>query len=243
MPIDVSVVVLAYNEAENLEPAVLELLGELRTAGRSFELIIVDDGSTDATGTLADDLAAREASVRAVHHGRNLGLGGGYRTGLREARGKLLTFFPADGQFPAAIITQFLPLTASHDLVLGYLPERASSFVAKALSLGERVLYRLLFGRFPRFQGIFMIHRRLIDEIPLVSDGRGWGIVMELIVRAARGPYSITSVPTECRPRRAGESKVQNTRTIVANLKQVVALRRLIATPGQSRPTGRSAGT
>lgn len=242
MPIDVSVVVLAYNEAENLEPAVLELLGELRDAGRSFELIIVDDGSTDATGALADGLAARERGVRAVHHGQNLGLGGGYRTGLGEARGTLLTFFPADGQFPATIISQFLPLAEAHDLVLGYLPERASGWIAKGLSLGERILYRLLFGRFPRFQGIFMIRRRLVDEIPLVSEGRGWAIVMELIVRAARGPYRITSVPTECRPRRAGESKVQNTRTIIANLKQVVALRRLIATRAQNAPRGRSAG-
>lgn len=236
MSIDLSVVVLAYNEAENLEPVVLELLGELRASGRSFELVVVDDGSTDATGTLADTLAAREPGVRVVHHGVNLGLGGGYRTGLREARGTLLTFFPADGQFPATIITQFLPLAAAHDLVLGYLPERASSWVAKGLSLAERVLYRLLFGRFPRFQGIFMIQRRLIDEIPLVSEGRGWAIVMELIVRAARGPYRITSVPTECRPRRAGASKVQNARTIVANLRQVVALRRLIATPAQTGP-------
>jgi glycosyltransferase involved in cell wall biosynthesis len=234
--LDVSVTVLAYNEAENLEPAVLELLAELRAAGRSFELIIVDDGSTDATGTLADALAAREPDVRVVHHGVNLGLGGGYRTGIDAARGQLHTFFPADGQFPAAIVTQFLALTREHDLVLGYLPDRSSSWVAKGLSLGERVLYRLLFGRFPRFQGIFMIHRRLLDEIPLVSQGRGWGIVMELIVRAARGPYRVTSVPTAFRPRRSGESKVQNASTILANLKQVIALRRLIATPAQTRP-------
>ncbi len=240
---DLSVVVLAYNEVANLRPATDELLGELRATGRRWELVLVDDGSTDGTSGVADQIAAENPGVRVVHHGVNLGLGGGYRTGFREAAGDLVTFFPADGQFPASIVSQFLPLAARHDLVLGYLPERESSLVAKGLSLGERLLYRLLFGRFPRFQGIFMIRRRLLAELPLVSDGRGWAIVMELILRAARGPYKIVSVPTTCRARLSGASKVNNLKTIAANLEQLVALRRLLATPAGSPPTGRSAGT
>jgi len=229
---EISVVVLAYNEVQCLGPAVEELLGELRAGGKRFELILVDDGSTDGTSEVADGLASLVPEIRVVHHGKNLGLGGGYRTGFREARGELLTFFPADGQFPASIIGQFLPHAGAHDLVLGYLPDRASSVVAKALSYGERVLYRALFGKFPRFQGIFMIRRRLLDEIPLLSDGRGWAIVMELILRAARGNYRLVSVATPCRPRQAGESKVMNARTIRANLEQLVALRRLLARSG-----------
>src|SRR5215831_10440940 len=240
---DLSVVVLAYNEAANLRPAALELLGELRASGKSFELILVDDGSTDGTGPIADELAAEEGGVRAVHHGTNLGLGGGYRTGLREATGDFITFFPADGQFPATIVGQFLPLAATHDLVLGYLPERASSLVARGLSYAERLLYRALFGGLPRFQGIFMVRRRVVAELPLVSDGRGWAIVMELILRAARGPYAVVSVPTPCRARLSGESKVQNLRTIAANLRQLIVLRRQLASSARSRPTGRSAGT
>jgi len=226
---ELSVVVLAYNEVECLEPSVEEILGELRASGRRFELILVDDGSTDGTSEVADGLATLVREIRVVHHGENLGLGGGYRTGFREARGDLVTFFPADGQFPASIIGQFLPYAADHDLVLGYLPDRASSIVAKALSAGERVLYRVLFGKFPRFQGIFMIRRRLLEEIPLHSEGRGWAIVMELILRAARRRYRLVSVATPCRPRQAGESKVMNARTIRANLEQLFALRRLMA--------------
>ena len=223
-----TVVVLAYNEAANLEPAVTELLAVTRGLGAPVEVLVVDDGSTDGTGALADRLAAEHPDVRAVHHATNLGLGGGYRTGFQEARGECLSFFPADGQFPAEILADFLPRMASADLVLGYLPERRPSALGRALSLAERVLYRVVLGPIPRFQGVLMLRRSLLHAVPLRSTGRGWGVIMELVIRVARGPFRVVSVPTPVRPRRSGASKVQNVRTIGSNLRQVLALRRAI---------------
>jgi glycosyltransferase involved in cell wall biosynthesis len=216
-----SVVVMAFNEVANLRPAVAELVAELGVLGVASELLIVDDGSTDGTGTLADQLAVECPVVRVVHHPQNLGLGGAYRTGFREARGQWLTFFPADAQFPASIIRQFWALTPGADMVLGYLPKRDDSAVGKALSQVERALYKLLFRNFPRFQGIMLFRTRLLAELPLVSEGRGWAVVMELILRASRGPYRLVSAPTELRPRLSGQSKVNNVRSIIANLKQL----------------------
>jgi glycosyltransferase involved in cell wall biosynthesis len=223
-----SVIVLAYNEELSLEDAVQEIAAVLQSLGRAFELIIVNDGSTDRTGQIADQLVGEIDSARVVHHRTNLGLGGGYRTGFSEARGDWITFFPADGQFPATIISQFVPLLVGADMVLGYLPERQSSLLAKALSAAERLLYWLLFGPLPRFQGIMMFRRSLLDEVALRSSGRGWAVVMELIIRVSRGGYRVLSVPTEMRPRMSGRSKVNNPRTIWANLKQVIGLRRYL---------------
>ncbi len=222
-----SVVVLAYNEEVNLAPSVDEILAELGRLDVSWELLLVDDGSTDGTGALIDAYA-RRPGVRAIHHPRNLGLGGGYRTGFAEARGDYLTFFPADGQFPPAIIGQFLPRMADHDLVLGYLPERRGNLIGRGLSLAERAAYRALLGPMPRFQGIFMIRRALLADIPLRSQGRGWAVVMELILRTHRARHRVVSVPTRVRPRLSGASKVNNLRTIVANARQLLALRRLL---------------
>ncbi|HEX6243706.1 MAG TPA: glycosyltransferase family 2 protein [Polyangiales bacterium] len=221
---DLSVVVLAFNEVDNLRQALSELLAELARLGVRWELIIVDDGSSDGTGPLADGLAQQRAGVRVVHHPKNLGLGGGYRTGFREARGEWLTFFPADAQFPAEIIGQFWAHTQRADMVLGYLPKRDRDLVGKTLSWVERGLYKALFRTFPRFQGIMLFRRKLLAELPLVSEGRGWAVVMELILRASRGPYRLVSVPTEVRPRLSGQSKVNNVRSIVANLKQLWTL-------------------
>ena len=216
---------MAYAEAASLAGVVGEICGALAGLGRPYEVVIVDDGSADGTGEIADGIARDTPAVRVVHHGTNQGLGGVYRTGFSEARQDFLTFFPADGQFSAAILGQFLPLMDGTDFVLGYLPPARRSPAARLLSWAERVLYRLLFGRLPRFQGILMFRRAVLERIPLTSAGRGWAVLMELLIRASRAGCRMRSAPIELRPRQSGASKVQNVRTITSNLKQVLELR------------------
>ena len=225
---DISAVIMAYDEAQTLPDVVEDLHGVLGSMARPYEVVIVDDGSGDGTGEVAEELASQSPQVSVIHHEANLGLGGVYRTGFSVARGRYLTFFPADGQFSASIVEQFVPLMEDHDLVMGYLPERPTTITARALSWIERVLYRVVFGSFPQFQGIFMVRRALLDEIDLCSSGRGWGIVMELVLKTTRGDYRTVSVPTEIRPRTTGRSKVRNLRTIWANLKQLMTIRRYL---------------
>jgi len=226
--LELSVAILAFNEADNLRPTVSELVSTLESLGITYELIIVDDGSTDGTSEIADAIASDHPRVRVVHHETNRGLGGVYRTGFATAQGRYLTFFPADGQFPADILPLFVAKMAANDLVLGYLAARTDSWVGKGLSALERLLYTALFGRLPRFQGVFMARRELLVSLPLRSNGRGWAILMEFIIRADRARWRIESVPTPLRPRASGSSKVNNLRTITSNFFQMVALRRLL---------------
>jgi len=221
----VSVVLMAFNEAASLAAIAAEIHGELASLGTNFELLIVDDGSSDGTGQIADELAATLAKVRVRHHEVNLGLGAVYRTGFAEARGDLVTFFPADGQFPATIIGRYLAAIDNTDIILGILPERGGPVAARLLSLAERLLLRSLFGHFPRFQGIMMFRRSLLGSTRLVSQGRGWTVLMEFILRQARAGARIKNLPITIRPRRGGASKVNNLRSIASNLRQVLALR------------------
>jgi len=221
----VSVVVMAFNEAASLAAVVTEIHGELTSLGTSFELLIVDDGSSDGTGQIADGLAATLAGVRIHHHNVNLGLGAVYRTGFAEARGELVTFFPADGQFPATLIGLYVAAIEDADIILGILPERGGPVAARLLSLAERLLLRALFGHFPRFQGIMMFRRSLLGGTRLVSQGRGWTVLMEFILRQARAGARIKNLPITIRPRADGASKVNNLRSIASNLRQVLSLR------------------
>mgnify|MGYP000907422800 CR=1 FL=1 len=251
----ISVVIMAYNEVHTLASTVSEILSvldavvfnesvlplisesadsvklaDISSFGSecAYEILIIDDGSTDGTGALADDLAQTYASIRVLHHPTNLGLGEAYRTGFRYARGEYLTFFPADGQYAADIIRQFLPLMDEVDMILGYLPENRRTLLTRVLSTLERLLYRLVIGPLPRFQSIMMFKRSLLDAIPLYCTGRGWGIVMEFVIKVSRGGYKVRSVPTNVRPRLSGTSKVNNWRTIWANFSQVLSLRRYL---------------
>jgi dolichol-phosphate mannosyltransferase len=226
--LDVSVVIMAYNEAASLKMVADEIRAAVQGLGIRYELLIVDDGSTDETGKIADHLAQQNEMVRVVHHAPNGGLGGVYRTGFAEARGLYLTFFPADGQFPASSIEQLLAAMPDQDMVLGYIPNRPGMVVSRVLSLLERILYRALFGSLPTFQGVLMFRRALLEEMQLESRGRGWAVLMELIIRTSRGGYRVTSIPTGIRQRLAGHSKVNNLRTICANLVQVLELRRCL---------------
>jgi Glycosyltransferases involved in cell wall biogenesis len=216
---------MAFNEAASLADVATEIHGELDRLGASYELVIVDDGSSDGTGKIADEMAATLSGVRVCHHGVNLGLGAVYRTGFAEARGDLVTFFPADGQFSATIIGRYLAAIDDADMILGTLPERGGPVTARLLSHAERLLLRALFGHFPRFQGIMMFRRTLLDGTRLVSQGRGWTVLMEFILRQARAGARIKNLPITIRPRADGASKVNNLRSIASNLRQVLALR------------------
>jgi dolichol-phosphate mannosyltransferase len=219
---------MAYNEAASLKMVANEIAAAVQRLGIHYELLIIDDGSTDETGEIADHLAQESGLVRVVHHTPNGGLGAVYRSGFAEARGLYLTFFPADGQFPASSIKQLLAVMPNHDMVLGYIPKRPGMILSRVLSLLERLLYRALFGSLPTFQGVLMFRRALLREMQLQSHGRGWAVLMELIIRTWRGGYRVISIPTEVRPRFAGESKVNNFRTIWSNLIQVLELRRCL---------------
>jgi len=229
VPYSISSVIMAFNECESLKVVVHDINSELVKSFNKYEIIIVDDGSTDGTEKIADDLKKKYSQVRVIHHDGNKGLGMVYKTGFINAKHDFITFYPADGQFPASNINRFIPLMNKYDMMLGYLPERKSSMVARSLSKVERVLFDLAFGKLPKFQGLFLLRRKVLDEIELKSPcGRAWTIVMELIIRVSRGGYRIISIPTEMRPRMSGKSKVNNPKTIISSLKQLVILYRYL---------------
>lgn len=226
--LDITVVVMTYNEVATLEQTVAEIRGELERLGRPWEILIIDDGSTDGSGARADAIAAADPRHRVLHHLVNGGLGAVYRSGFTTARGALVTFFPADGQFPASIIPEFRGAIDGVDMVLGLLPKRTDSALGHVLSTVEKGLYRILVGVMPPFQGILLFRRSLLTGMPLRSTGRGWGILMEFLLRAHRGGATYVNRMTALRPRTVGRSKVNNLRTITANLRQLLLLRRLL---------------
>jgi glycosyltransferase involved in cell wall biosynthesis len=224
----VSIILMAYNESATTASVLQEIESVLGGMGVSYEVIAVDDGSDDDTGGILDAYAKHLPCMRVVHHTTNEGIGEVYRSGFSTARGEYLTFLPADGQFPASVIARFVQRMQGADVVLGHIGEVRRSLVGTLLSKGERMLYRTMFGPLPPFQGIMMFRRHLLDELGIIPGGRGWGILMEIIVRARRAGKVLVSEATPLRARASGTSKVNNFRSVRANLVQALRLWRTL---------------
>ena len=227
---NVSVLVACYNEASTLERAITEVTDALMSVRGSHEVVIVDDGSTDGSGRIADELARSSNLVRVVHHDVNRGLGGFYRTAFREATRDVLYFMAADLQpIPSEYFPIFIPLLDENVLVVGFDERREAPLMSKAFSWGEKQLFAFLFPGVPKIGGPLMIRRDLLRRLPLVlsaDDGdRGWTVLWELIIRARRAGLPMARVPVRRHPRAKGRTRGSTVRTAATMLSRLGRLR------------------
>ncbi len=209
-----SVVVLAYNERENLEPVVEEALAVLGAQVPDLELILVDDGSSDGTGPLADALAQRSpGTVRVLHHEHNRGMGAGLRSGFGAAAGRWLSFLPADGQIDPADLLRLLAQAGEAKVVLNYYERRDDGLRRKVLSRGLRVLTWALTGSRWRNEGPYLIENGLQDRFAPQSDTFFYNL--EIIIRCERAGIPMAAIYSRTRQRRSGQSKVTSGRRIL----------------------------
>ncbi len=219
-----SVIMAAYNEAENLGPVLHSTQSVLAQIATEYEVLIIDDGSQDATGQLADKLAAESERVRVIHHGQNRGFGAALITGYANACYDLVTPLPADGQIPPEELKKFVPLMADADMVIGLRPQRPYTSYRKLLHDGMTWLTTLLFGRpHPPSAGSCMFRREVFQSVRLLSTS-GFANT-EFPIKAARQGYRLAMVPIETAPRLSGRSKVANTRTICTTVWDMIKAR------------------
>ncbi|MFL5680536.1 MAG: glycosyltransferase family 2 protein [Chloroflexota bacterium] len=198
----------AHNEEANLRPLVEEALAALPSLAETWEIVIVDDGSRDATPTIADDLAAAHpGAVRAVHHATNLGYGAALRTGLASARYDLVAFTDGDRQFRVADLgrlTGRLQADDHPDVVVGYRIRRADPLVRTVYARLYRLANRIFFGlRVTDVDCACKLFRRAaLDGIRTESGGAFFSA--ELLIKLRTSGRSVVEVGVPHYPRTAG---------------------------------------
>ncbi len=193
--------------------------GIARVLGRwpgSHEIIIVDDGSRDRTGEIADGLARGAApSFTSCSLPQNRGYGAAQQTGIAHARGELVCLLPADGQIPPTALDVYLRAAPDADVVIGAYRVRADSTARRLSSWMYRTVVWLLFG-VPRSQHqcTETVSPRASHGLPLRSTG-GFADAEIVIQLHARG-RSFTEVEIDCLPRTAGPVERRVARRVFA---------------------------
>src|SRR5262249_51845425 len=138
-----SVVLPAHNEEQIIEQTVTDVLAFLQSAVRDFDVIVVDDGSTDHTSAILAKLASQESRVHIITHPTNRGYGGALVSGFQAVDKELTFFMDSDGQFDIHELARFFPYVDLYDAVLGYRIRRQDSWVRLLNAWGWKMLVRL----------------------------------------------------------------------------------------------------
>jgi glycosyltransferase involved in cell wall biosynthesis len=202
----ISVLIPAYNEALNLEGSVADALAACDDF-EDHEILIVNDGSTDGTGELAERLAAQLEHVRVIHHTKNRGFGAAYSTALAEARMSYFTFVPGDHEVAPESVKAIFGQVGKADMVV---PFHATPwkrpFMRRALTRISTDQVNLLFGwNLKYYQGPAVYPTELARALPRTVQG--FYFATEMLVHALDAGYSFVEIGLTHQERSYGRSK------------------------------------
>jgi hypothetical protein len=219
-----SLIVFAYNEAENVQPVLAELLDYLDQHHPQTQIVFVDDGSSDATAAAAE-AALRGKDAVVLKHERNRGIGAALKTGVRNSKAEWVTFLPADGQIPPSAITTLLEATRRDDVdvVFSNYENRDDGWHRTAMSWGLRALIFVIHGVAMRCEGPYLFRRQLFDPEALPPDT--FFLNFEFPIRVLVAKRRTRTVVIPCRQRRAGVSKSTGLRRIAGVAQELLLFR------------------
>lgn len=223
--VSISVFFPCYNEQDNITRVVEQALTVLEKLKADFEVIIVNDGSSDGTGQIADELAGQKDRVKVVHHRTNLGYGAALQSGFKAATKELVFYTDGDGQFDINEMPPLLRMMEQYDIVSCYRLNRQDNLIRKINGWCWTKLICLLFGMKIRdIDCAFKLYKReIFDNIKVVSTGAL--IDAEILARAVRKGYRVTQQGIHHYPRTAGAQTGANLRVILRAFKELLRLR------------------
>jgi len=219
---ELSVVIPVYNERDNLHPLTAQTLKALTGQVSSFEIIYVDDGSTDGSGVLLDQLAQHYPEIQVVHFIRNYGQTAAFDAGFRRARGTLIATLDSDLQFDPADIPRLLPLAEQYDLVCGWRRDRHDTLVKRLSSRIANLVRNTVThdGVHDTGCSLKVFRRAIIERIPLFE-----GMHRFFPALARMHGFSLTEVPVHHYPRAHGQSKYGIGNRLFKGLYDLIAVR------------------
>ena len=201
-----SVILPAHNEEAVIADTIHPVIDTLTAWVQDFEVIVVNDGSKDATRTIVEAIAATDPRVRLINHATNQGYGAALVSGFEAVTKDLVFFMDSDGQFDICDLERFFPFIGEYDAVLGYRINRQDTWMRKLNAWGWKMLVSTVFGlhvrdvdcAFKLYRADFFREHRL--------ETRGAMINAEILYKFTRAGYTYTQVGVHHLPRRGGRA-------------------------------------
>lgn len=204
----ISVFFPAYNEQGNLENTVGLAISVLEDIADKWEVIIVDDGSTDSTLKVAEKLRSQDNRIRVVSHTKNRGYGASLKSGFYSSKFPWICFTDADGQFDFSEIVKLIEKqkNTKADLVIGYYLKRKVPLFTVLTSKIWELIILILFGLKVKDIdcGFKLISKEVIDKIDKLESERGAFISSELLIKAKDKGFKFTEIGVNHYPRKKG---------------------------------------
>jgi glycosyltransferase involved in cell wall biosynthesis len=228
-----TIVLPCFNEADNVAGAVRAATAAAERCARHHQIVIVDDGSTDATSPVAAALVARDRRVQLVVHARNQGYGDAVRSGIAAATEPWILLTDADLQFDLDELAGFLPLAARADMVVGWRILRRDPLNRRLNAAAWNWLVRRTFGVPVRdVDCAFKLVRRDLVQ-PLALRASGAMISTELLVNGLAAGARLEQIGVHHRPRVAGEQSGASPRVVARAFRELLTLRHGLRTAQQ----------
>lgn len=222
--ISLTVIMPGLNEEENIRASVAELLAALGDAVVDWEVIIIDDGSTDRTGEIAEEFARVDSRIRVLHHKVSMGIGYSFFEGIRSSTKEAVTWVPADGENDPRDLVKYLPLIQHVDIVIPFVVnKRVRPRFRRILSAVYLAIINATFRtRFNYTNGNIIYRKRVFDIVTPRSNG--FLVNAECLVKATRAGFLFAEVPVLLKKRIEGSSKAFRFKSFCSVIREYVAL-------------------
>ena len=234
----ITVLVPALDEEKSLAPTVKRLIDALTITIEEFEIVIIDDGSSDKTRVVAEQLAADYPFVRVIANPRTMGLGFSYTRGYQEAKKEFFVYIPADNTWPYRSFVELFGQLGRADIITSYaLNPEVRPFGRRVISRFYTLVLNALFARQLRyFNGLTIYPVSFLRRGPLTTFG--FGFQAEVLLKALYSGLSYIEVGLPIDERSAGGSKAVNPRNIISVIVTIVRLFWTLRVDRQWRPPG-----
>jgi glycosyltransferase involved in cell wall biosynthesis len=223
-----SVVIPAYNEAENILATLENITTAFEPLSIPHEILVIDDGSRDRTAELVEQARQRYPAVRLLKNERNMGFGWSYRRGVEAAALAHIVMVHGDNAWGWATLREFFSHTGEADVIIGFTRDMLTSrtWARTVISKTFTLLVNLITWRHLRYYNGLQIHQAPVLK-SLQIDSHGYGFQAEVLVKALRRTRTYLEVPMDLIEREKGESKafrMKNVVDVLSTLKRLAAL-------------------